>query len=125
MAIGCCVAQGWTSLDCCVWLSVGVATVGCAVATVWAASGLFHWAISFWFACCNILSCKLGSSLALNDRINKQSQSNTVEIQIQIHATVFASDLSEKAITKNNIINNIHKVRIHRQNFCSSLFVML
>ena len=108
---------------CCDWLSVVI--LGWVGAVAWVVVFVVSWAISFWLACCNIWSCNVGSSFALNERINKQSQSNTVEIQIHIHATVFASDLSEKAITKNKMINNIHNVSIHRQNFCSSLLVKL
>ena len=122
--IGCCTVHGWIShagwatvTDC--WISLlGVWIVGFAVLTS-------HCAISLWFACSNILSCNDGSLLTLKERNNRHNQSSTVDIQIQIQTIALASSLSENAITKNNIINNIHKARIHRQNFCCSLFERL
>jgi hypothetical protein len=82
-------------------------------------------AISLWFACSNNLSCNDGSLLILNERINKHNQSSIVEIQIQIHTKALASSLSEKAITKNKTISNIHKIKIHGQNLFSSLLEKL
>ena len=81
--------------------------------------------ISLLFASSSNLSCNDGSSLILNERINKHIQSNIVEIQIQIHTTALASSLSENAITKNNTINKIHSIKIHGQNLLSSLLEKL
>ncbi len=97
------------------WVAVGVVFTGVDV--------VFE--ISFWFACSNNFSCNDGSLLTLNEIINKHNQSNIVEIQIHTQTTALASSLSENAITKNNIINNIHNIKIHGQNLLSSLFVRL
>jgi hypothetical protein len=113
---------GWAGATGAGW-TTGVVWVGVTVLFDGTVVELF--AISFWSACLINSSCNDGSLLILNERINKHNQSNIVEIQIQIQTTALASSLSEKAITKNNIINNIHNTKIHGQNLLSSLFVKL